>query len=161
MLYASRTPEDVLCVDELREAEAQAPDRIRVRHTLTDWGEGGVEAAQPRARDDPSWLPGRHYHFTSQWNPFKPAKGPLQTAEGAEAGLRGRPDRAMLAEQLPPPSDTTAVLVCGPPNMWEAMRAALLELGHAEENLVELKALSATQLEERAAAQAAAGETAA
>ena len=52
----------------------------------------------------------------------------------------------MLSEQLPAPAEGVRVAVCGPPEMWEDMKAALLELGHAEENLVELKALTDDQV---------------
>ena len=113
-----------------------------MRHTLTDFE---VEGKEEEVSSD-YWLPGRHYHFTSQWNPFKPESGDLLTEDGEEAGLRGRIDQAMLSEQLPAPAEGVRVAVCGPPEMWEDMKAALLELGHAEQNLVELKALTDDQV---------------
>ena len=122
--------------------EESSEGRITVRHTLTDFE---VEGKEEEVSSD-YWLPGRHYHFTSQWNPFKPESGDLLTEDGEEAGLRGRIDQAMLAEQLPAPAEGVRVAVCGPPEMWEDMRSALLELGHAEENLVELKALTDDQV---------------
>ena len=128
--------------DELRALEESSEGRITVRHTLTDFE---VEGKEEEVSSD-YWLPGRHYHFTSQWNPFKPESGDLLTEDGEEAGLRGRIDQAMLAEQLPAPAEGVRVAVCGPPEMWEDMRSALLELGHAEENLVELKALTDDQV---------------
>ena len=107
--------------------------------------------AAPRHVSDCLWLflpiPGKHYAFTTKWCPFKPKGGPLRSREGdAEAGLRGRIDAAKLAEGLlPAPAADVAVIVCGPPHMWEDMREALLALGHAPECLVELKALSTLQ----------------
>lgn len=145
LLYSSHTPEDVLCVDELREVEESSDGKIAVRHTLTDFEIDGEEAAG----GTDYWLPGRHYHFTSQWNPFKPVSGELSTADGDEAGLRGRPDTAMLVDELPAPAEGVRVAVCGPPAMWDDMKAALMDIGHAEENLVELKALTDTQLREQ------------
>ena len=80
--------------------EESSEGRITVRHTLTDFE---VEGKEEEVSSD-YWLPGRHYHFTSQWNPFKPESGDLLTEDGEEAGLRGRIDQAMLAEQLPAPA---------------------------------------------------------
>jgi hypothetical protein len=40
--------------------------------------EGTKTPATPHPAADYQWVPGRHYHFTSQWQPFKPAAGPLQ-----------------------------------------------------------------------------------
>ena len=57
----------------------------------------------------------------------------------------------MLEAQLPAPAAGVVVVVCGPPSMWEDMRAALLSLGHQLDNLVELKALSEIQINERVA----------
>ena len=73
----------------------------------------------------------------------------LDDAVAAHALLRRR---AALLEGMA--ADTAScvttegvrVAVCGPPEMWEDMKAALLELGHAEQNLVELKALTDDQV---------------
>ena len=69
--------------------------------------------------------------------------------EDDEAGLRGRPDQAMLAAELPAPGDGVRVAVCGPPAMWDDMKAALMAEGHKEENLIELKALTDDQMREQ------------
>ncbi len=169
LLYSSRTAQDVLCIDELRAVEQTAAGRISVRHTLTDTGVtsgggGGAAAAAAAAADgasagsparlsptDPQWITGRHYHFPSKWNPYKPQSGPLRT-DGDEAGLRGRIDEQMLASVLPSPGEGVVVVVCGPPSMWQDMRRFLTSIGHSEANLVELKALSDIQMRERAAA---------
>jgi NAD(P)H-flavin reductase len=158
LLYSSRTEQDVLCIDELRAVEQAAAGRISVRHTLTDTGvTSGCADAASDARSarvsptDPQWITGRHYHFPSKWNPYKPKSGPLRT-EGVEARLRGRIDEQMLASVLPQPGDGVIVVVCGPPSMWEDMREFLTSIGHSEANLVELKALSDVQMRERAAA---------
>eukprot|EP01043_Picozoa_sp_COSAG02_P021669 COSAG02_NODE_1107_length_14540_cov_61.060661_6_plen_332_part_00 len=160
LLYSSRTAQDVLCIDELRAVEQAAAGRISVRHTLTDSGvisggaAGGGASSGSSARllpPDPQWITGRHYHFTSKWNAYRPQSGPLRT-EGDEAGLRGRIDEQMLASVLPSPGEGVIVVVCGPPSMWEDMRRFLTSIGHSEANLVELKALSDVQMRERAAA---------
>merc|ERR1712130_938154 len=52
----------------------------------------------------------------------------------------------MLSALLPQPSELTRTVVCGPPQMWEDVREMLLSLGHGEDSIVELKALSAEQL---------------
>lgn len=156
LLYSSRKPEDVLCIDTLRDVEAQSEGRIKVQHTLTDFEKPeGEEDATSTSTD--YWLPGRHYHFTSQWNPYKPDSGELRTTEGEEAALRGRVDQKMLSAVLPPPADGTRIVVCGPPQMWEDMERALLAEGHGPNALVELKALSDTQVQEREATAAAGG----
>ena len=72
--------------------------------------------------------------------------------EADEANLRGRINEQMLASVLPPPGDGVIVVVCGPPSMWEDMRGFLLSIGHSENNLVELKALSDVQVRDRATA---------
>ena len=164
LLYSSRTALDVLCVDELREVEQAAGGRIIIKHTLTDVDGGSQMAVSPAPKkakqvstapkppSDPQWIPGRHFHFVSKWNPFKPRFGPLRTSgPDAEAGLRGRIDQAMLASELPPPGEGVRVVVCGPPAMWEDMKRALVAIGHREEQLVELKALSELQLNDIAA----------
>ena len=43
------------------------------------------------------------------------------------------------------------IAVCGPPQMWEDMVAALTSIGHDRSALIELKALSDEQLMERGA----------
>lgn len=146
LLYASHKPEDVLCVDQLRELEERSEGRISVRHTLTDFE---IEGDEAKTGGTDYWLPGRHYHFTSQWNPYKPASGALLLNADEEAGLRGRPDQAMLAAELPAPGDGIRVAVCGPPAMWADMKAACMALGHKEENLIELKALTEDQMREQ------------
>ena len=119
--------------------------------------EAPVKRSTPHPASHHSWVPGRHYHFTSQWQPFNPQNGqPLQTGHGEEAGLRGRITPAMLSALLPPPptdenQGLVKVVVCGPPSMWEDMQRALLGLGYAPSDLVELEALSALQLQEQRA----------
>lgn len=158
LLCSSRTAQDVLCIDELRAVEQSAAGRISVRHTLTDTtvvsGGAAADGASTSTRllpTDPHWIPERHYHFITKWNPFKPQSGPLQT-EADEANLRGRINEQMLASVLPPPGEGVIVVVCGPPSMWEDMRGFLLSIGHSENNLVELKALSDVQVRDRATA---------
>ena len=166
LLYSSRTAQDVLCIDELRAVEQSAAGRISVRHTLTDTsvasgaaGAGAGAAAIDSTStsttrllpSDPQWIPERHYHFITKWNPFKPQSGALRT-DADEASLRGRINEHMLASVLPPPSEGVIVVVCGPPLMWEDMRGFLLSIGHSENNLVELKALSDEQMRHGATA---------
>jgi len=146
LLYSSHTPQDVLAVDELRELEERSEGRISVRHTLTDFE---VEGKEESSGGTDYWLPGRHYHFTSQWNPYKPESGELLLGEDDEAGLRGRPDQDMVAAELPAPGDGVRIAVCGPPQMWDDMKVALMNLGHKEENLIELKALTDDQMREQ------------
>ena len=173
LLYSSRTAQDVLCIDELRALEQSTAGRIAVRHTLTDTGAApadggsgpagvgagaatGADVSTGRTRllpTDPQWIPGRHYHFPSKWNPYKPKSGPLRI-DSPEASLRGRIDEEMLASVLPPPGEGVVVVVCGPPSMWEDMHTYLTSIGHAEANLVELKALGDAQMHERARAAA-------
>eukprot|EP01047_Picozoa_sp_COSAG01_P058263 COSAG01_NODE_6843_length_3472_cov_1084.209309_2_plen_182_part_00 len=126
--------------------------RIAVHHTLTDFerpGDSGDDdaVAGGGGGGNDYWLPGRHYHFTSQWNPYVPPSGELRTGAGEEASLRGRVDGPMLRAVLPPPGEGVRVAVCGPPAMWEDMQRALVQLGHAPEALVELKALTDEQQE--------------
>ena len=66
LLYSSRTPGDVLCLDQLRAVQERSEGRIKVCHTLTDFETDGEE----KEASSDYWLPGRHYHFTSQWNPY-------------------------------------------------------------------------------------------
>eukprot|EP01050_Picozoa_sp_SAG11_P017366 SAG11_NODE_2498_length_3287_cov_1.417817_1_plen_606_part_00 len=150
LLYASRTPSEVLMLDELRAVEAFAPDRIAVRHNLTNFeqDDDGADSADGGYGSSPSFdtgessIPGRHYHFTSEWNPYKPSEGELKTAQGEEAELRGRCDRAMLKALMPPPAATTRLVVSGPPQMWEDIKAHALRLGYQPETLVELESES-------------------
>jgi NAD(P)H-flavin reductase len=139
VLYSSRTPTDVLMLEELRQAEAGAPERIKVLHTLTNY----EAAPDPNAYDaGPSFdseIPGKHYHFASQWNPYKPESGELMLGEGEEAGLRGRATPEMLAGIMPKPGAGTRIVVCGPSLMWEDIRDMCLGLGHQEAALVELE----------------------
>ena len=65
-------------MDELRELEERSEGRISVRHTLTDFE---VEGKEESSGGTDYWLPGRHYHFTSQWNPYKPESGELLLGE--------------------------------------------------------------------------------
>ena len=171
LLYSSTFPDGVVLLDELRALEAAAGGRITVRHTLTDAGAADRAAAAASAAASeaaasgrsPSWAykyrpcsrtlelvdddddAAMHRHFLS--SPLEPADGPLRCAAGeAEAGLRGRATREMLAATMPPPAaGRTKVVVCGPPQMWEDVSAMLLGLGHLESDLVELKALSSDQ----------------
>jgi NAD(P)H-flavin reductase len=140
VLYSSRTPADVLMLEELRQAEAGAPGRIKVLHTLTSY-----EAAPDPDAPAPSFdagensIPGRHYHFASQWNPHVPESGELRTGAGEEAGLRGRATPEMLAGAMPAPGPGTRIVVSGPAQMWEDVRDMCLGLGHQEAALVELE----------------------
>jgi hypothetical protein len=144
-----------LCVEELRQAQELGAGRIAVHHTLTDFGRPGdsgdddaVTGGGGGGGGNDYWLPGRHYHFTSQWNPYVPPSGELRTGAGEEeASLRGRVDGPMLRAVLPPPGEGVRVAVCGPPAMWGDMQRALVKLGHAPEALVELKALTDEQQE--------------
>jgi len=88
---------------------------------------------------DPNWIPDRHQQFKTKGSHFKPLAGPLRTGPGAEASWHGRIDKSMMVETLPPPGNNVYVVVCGPPTMWEDIKAALLQIGHVEGNLVELK----------------------
>lgn len=147
LLYSSRTSRDVLMLDELREVARQAPERIAVWHTLTEEfkDKQAIEAAQRALSDRMSRIPGRHYHFASRFRPFKPATGPLCSAEGEEAGLRGRVTANMLASLLPPPGPGVRVVLCGPPEMLQDVQAMLCWLGHTDDAVVELKAFSGQQ----------------
>jgi len=152
VIYSSRRDCDVLALDELREVESSAAGRIVVWHTLTDHHEDQAsrDSVSQQASADfskgLSQLPCKHSFFASFWKPFARKLGPLRTRVGEEGGLRGRPTAKMLSALLPQPSELTRTVVCGPPQMWEDVREMLLSLGHSENNIVELKALSAEQL---------------
>lgn len=136
-------------LDELRELEAKSDGRVVVWHTLTDCGDvptqQSVESAATTFSSALGSLPCRHRFFATPWKPFAPRAGPLQMSPGEEAGLRGRPSVEMLSTLLPPPDKAVKVVVSGPPQMWEDLRFMLVSVGHREQNLVELKALSAGQ----------------
>jgi len=141
LLYSSRTVLDVLLLDELRALEASAPGRITVRHTLSH--------ASDELEDDDPWdalpmqvyFPGRHGHFASYFNqPSEPVNGPLRTARGQEAGLRGRVSLEMLAGLLPPPGPGTKAIVSGPQQMLDDVGDMLLQLGHSQDSVVLLRA---------------------
>jgi cytochrome-b5 reductase len=55
-------------------------------------------------------------------------------------GQLGRIDAAMVRRTMPPPSEATRVLVCGPQGMLETAGAILRELGYTEEMVLELDA---------------------
>jgi len=147
LLYSSRTSRDVLMLDELREVESRAPERILVRHTLTEELEDkkAAEAAMRAVVDRMAAIPGRHYHFASRYRPFKPTDGPLRTAVGEEAGLRGRITAKMLESLLPAPGPEVRTVICGPPGMLQDVQAMLCWLGHKDDAVVELKAFSDQQ----------------
>eukprot|EP00931_Biecheleriopsis_adriatica_P086339 TRINITY_DN61033_c0_g1_i1.p1 TRINITY_DN61033_c0_g1~~TRINITY_DN61033_c0_g1_i1.p1 ORF type:complete len:707 (-),score=152.77 TRINITY_DN61033_c0_g1_i1:32-2152(-) len=144
LLSSSRTAIDVLCIDELRAAEAASRGRVRVRHTLTDESALG---------DDDPWdaLPqqqhfrGKHCHFASFFETFEPKAGELQVGPGQEAGLRGRVNVEMLRAELPPPGPGHRVVLCGPQGFMDGARDALLTLGHAPDACVTLKATAIQQ----------------
>eukprot|EP00928_Gymnodinium_smaydae_P006471 TRINITY_DN12299_c0_g1_i2.p1 TRINITY_DN12299_c0_g1~~TRINITY_DN12299_c0_g1_i2.p1 ORF type:complete len:243 (+),score=42.19 TRINITY_DN12299_c0_g1_i2:386-1114(+) len=141
-------------LNELRQLEAGGPGRISVWHTLTDRACDGGAAEEAVLQEVSSSfskalssLPCRHLCFASPWQPFKPEHGPLMIGPGEEGGLRGRISSEMLAAVLPAPGPGVRIVVSGPPSMWEDVKAMLVELGHAAENLVELKSLSLEQQE--------------
>eukprot|EP00927_Polykrikos_kofoidii_P009036 TRINITY_DN13753_c0_g1_i1.p1 TRINITY_DN13753_c0_g1~~TRINITY_DN13753_c0_g1_i1.p1 ORF type:complete len:702 (+),score=110.47 TRINITY_DN13753_c0_g1_i1:38-2143(+) len=152
LICASRRACDILALAELRAVEASGAGRVVVWHTLTDHSDDPT--ARDRAAQEASSafasglssLPCRHRFFASFWRPPTKRIKPLQTGLGEEAGLRGRPTPTMLRALLPPPAEGVRVVVCGPPKMWDDVKEMLLGLGHAQENLTELKALSAEQL---------------
>lgn len=145
LLYSSRAPADVLLLDELRDVEAKSAGRISVKHTLTNIAADDDLESKTRLGEVLPHIPGRHYYFTSKWKPFKPKDGALDITEGSEGGLRGRISPEML-RWLPLPGQGTRIVVCGPPKMWDDVKVMLLAIGHSEECLVELKALSAQQM---------------
>ena len=64
----------MLCLDALREAEEKSNGRIKVKHTLTDYKDP-VPGEKPKPvtyTSNYNWVPGRHFHFTSQCS-----RGPL------------------------------------------------------------------------------------
>merc|ERR1712054_422011 len=124
LLYSSKSPEDVLMLDDLRQVEKAASGLICVRHTLTKTASGKAPGSGPDAAAL-QMLPGCHYSFASEWRPAVRATGPLVTEQGAEAGLRGRADHAMLASEMPPPDSSTRIVICGPQGMIDEVTAAL------------------------------------
>merc|ERR1712176_888694 len=162
LLYSSRSPSDVLLINELRDVVAQSNGRVVVRHTLTDFDEqfdkienlppenymtssasGGFKigsSASGIKSKSLSSFPNRHYYFLSEYNKVTPKQGPLRTGPGEEGSLRGRVDAAMCATVLPTPGPSVKVIVCGPPRMWDDVSALLQTAGHNSQNLIELKA---------------------
>jgi len=157
LLYSSRTPLDVLMLDELRAVEKSANGRVRIKHNLTDlsrgdgspgdWSPAALADKTRRAKGpDLSTLTTRHYHFANPWKPPVLADGPLRMGPNEEAGLRGRVTASMIVSTgMPAPAPDVRVVVCGPPQMWEDVRDSLVSVGHAHANLTELKALGASQ----------------
>lgn len=139
LIYSSRSPIEVLLLDELRAVQAAGDGRITVHHTLTD-AQANAMSFFKQAND------GSHnFHSLPAWRPYTPKGGALQTAAGKEAGLRGRVTEAMLQEFLPAPARGVHIVVCGPPLMWEDVRSIAITLGHPVDSLTELKALAVAQ----------------
>jgi len=149
LLCSSHTMLDVLCLDELRAIEQSAPDRIKVRHTLTaasppkEAGETG-DADDEESEEDP-WesaphlkLKGKHSHFASFYDPFEPEGGYVGKADGDAPPLYGRVNEQMLRDLLPAPGPATRIITCGPPGMQEAVKRIVLSLGHESDALIEL-----------------------
>lgn len=142
LLYSSRASIDVLLLDELRAAEAASNGRVQVHHTLTD-ASASMEGADPWSSVPKRQnFHGKHGNFASFFQPFKPKGGPLRTAVGQEAELRGRVDRAMLRQLMPAPGPGTRVVVCGPQGFLDSVSEALLALGHMGDSVVQLRATS-------------------
>ena len=127
LLYSSRTPGDVLMLDELRSLTAKSP-RVKVAHTLT----------QESRRVVGKNFRGKHRHFSMS---FKPKEGPLQPAE---APFRGRVDSGML-KTLPRPGPATCIVVSGPQGLLDASEKFLTALGHARDNILLLRATATEQ----------------
>uniref|UniRef100_A0A7S4RYN9 FAD-binding FR-type domain-containing protein n=1 Tax=Alexandrium monilatum TaxID=311494 RepID=A0A7S4RYN9_9DINO len=141
LVYSSGSPEDVFLLDELRHVEKAAGGRVRVHHTLTSEATGGA-AGKAAEREAVQQIREQHHGFASRWNPFQPKGGPLGAGSGEDGGLRGRASPEMMKALLAPPGPATRVVVSGPPQMLEDVRAILLGLGHSADALVELEAFS-------------------
>eukprot|EP00927_Polykrikos_kofoidii_P079615 TRINITY_DN76407_c0_g1_i1.p1 TRINITY_DN76407_c0_g1~~TRINITY_DN76407_c0_g1_i1.p1 ORF type:complete len:656 (-),score=100.16 TRINITY_DN76407_c0_g1_i1:316-2244(-) len=145
LLYSSQKPRDALMLDEIREITACAPERIRAYHTLTKYSGDPLKDMSFHSIGNTGTATRHNIFSLSPWKPFVPKSGAMKVKPGEEAGFRGRVTAAMLTEVLPPPGPHVRVVVSGPPGMWEDVRALLLEIGHEDKALVELKALTPEQ----------------
>lgn len=80
--------------------------------------------------------------FREEWDEAEPEHASFHcfhVLEQPPAGWTqgaGRVTEEMLRRHLPPPSPDSAVFVCGPPAMTDAMETALRHIGHAEQAII-------------------------
>ena len=129
LLYSSRTPRDVLMLDELRALSVKS-HRVQVAHTLTQ------ESRRSLARH----FRGKHRHFTTS---YVPRDGPLQAEEVA---FHRRVDTDMLKACVPGPGQAHSVIVCGPQGLLDVCERSLKILGHGPNNILLLRATATESL---------------
>ena len=94
LLYSSRSPQDILMLEELKWIEDESEGRVQVRHTLT--------AQDGQRMQSRCYFSGRHGHFLEDHQPDPPP-----------GSFQGHIDREMLRKVMPPKGPRTRILVCG------------------------------------------------
>ena len=143
LLYSSRTPRDVLMLDELRAFVESR--RVQVTHTLTQEGRRAVG----------SHFRGKHGHFSAS---YVPKDGPLRPEEVA---FHRRVDMDMLKAVLDtqgPAAPAAFVIVCGPQGLLDASEKCLMELGHQRDRILLLRATATEAAELKDSSEESEGE---